>query len=212
MLATFIIEIVLAVYTVLRYKLNPVGRLSVIILVCLAVFQVAEYNVCEAGMMNSLMASRLGFVAITLLPPLGIHLIYELSETKKNQLVLPAYFTGAAFIFYFLFATQSLSGHQCFGNYVIFQMSANCGWLYGLYYYGWMLTGIWLCLDLAKEKTKPTMYGVMVAYAMFILPTATVNLLSPATTMGIPSIMCGFAVTLALVLAFWVLPRAGLRK
>ena len=73
MIATFAIEIGLAVYALWRYKLNLISRLAVAILVCLAAFQLAEFNVCEGGWIDRELASRLGYVAITALPPLGLH-------------------------------------------------------------------------------------------------------------------------------------------
>ncbi|GEM_PF-4205541 len=48
-------------------------------------------------------------------------------------------------------------------------------------------------------------FGVEIALA-FIVPTTAVNLINPATLAGIPSIMCGFAVLLAIILAGEVLP------
>lgn len=47
MLATLAIELVLALYTFWRYKLNAVTRIVMALLICLALFQWAEYNVCE---------------------------------------------------------------------------------------------------------------------------------------------------------------------
>ena len=40
-----------------------------------------------------------------------------------------------------------------------------------------------------------------------MVPTTAVNLVSPATIDGIPSIMCGFAVLLAIALVAGVAPR-----
>jgi len=52
----------------------------------------------------------------------------------------------------------------------------------------------------------------MLGYSIFIIPATTVNLVNPATISGIPSIMCGFAVLLALALGFAVLPVAAKRR
>jgi hypothetical protein len=212
MLATFVIEIVLAGWTLWRYKLNEVAKLAVALLVFLAIFQLAEYNVCETGWVDSVTASRIGYVAITMLPPLGIHLAYAIAKAKKRPLMWPAYITGAAFIAFFVFIGPALSGHTCFGNYVIFQMYPEASLLYALYYYGWMLAGTWLAWRLATAKTKLPLYGLAVGYMAFILPTTTVNLIDPETIKGIPSIMCGFAVIFALTLAFWIMPKAGTKK
>src|SRR5437660_1161960 len=79
MAATILIEISLAVYTVWRYKLNNLVRLAVAMLVSLAVFQLAEYFVCTG--LGSMAApwSRVGFVAITALPPLGLDIMHRLA-------------------------------------------------------------------------------------------------------------------------------------
>lgn len=212
MLATFAIEIALAVYALFRYKLNEVGRVAVTTLVFLAVFQLAEYNVCEIGWVDSITASRIGYVAITLLPPLGIHLAYALAGAKKRALLWPAYATAAAFAAFFLLVPTAMSGHSCLGNYIIFQMAPEASWLFGLYYYGWMFLGIWLCKRLAAPKTRVALAGLAIGYLAFIVPTTTVNLLDPATIQGIPSIMCGFAVLFALTVAFWIMPKGGEKR
>lgn len=213
MLATFIIEVAIALWVVFRYKLNEVGKMAVALLVFLAVFQFAEFNVCESGWIDSLLASRIGYVAITLLPPLGIHMAYALAGAKKRPLLLPAYATAVLFAVFFLTVGQALSGHQCMGNYIIFQVLPASSWLYALYYYGWLVAGVWLAFTLQKKPTwNSALTGLAVGYLAFMVPTTTVNLLDTATVEGIPSIMCGFAVLLAITLALWVLPKAGKKR
>jgi len=61
---------------------------------------------------------------------------------------------------------------------------------------------------LSKPHLRQALTGVVVGYASFILPTTAVNVLAPGTTRGIPSIMCGFAIIMALIIGLYVLPRA----
>lgn len=211
MIATFIIEIASALYVLFRYKLTPVSRVVVALLVGLATFQFAEYNVCEGAWgLDSLTWARVGYVAITALPPLGIHLITNLSGKRKPLLVAAAYATGAIFAFIFMFVGQGMLGEQCLGNYVIFKIAPWAALPYVLYYYGWMLIGtgyaVWLGQK-AKKNIRAALYSLAVGYMAFIIPTTTVNLLDPATASGIPSIMCGFAVILAIVLILKVVPE-----
>jgi len=214
MLGTCIVEIAFALWAIFRYKMNEAGRLVVLILVFLAIFQIAEFNVCETGWIDSLLASRLGYVAITMLPPLGIHLAYALAGAKKRPLLIPAYATAALFAVFFLFIGQALSGHLCLGNYVIFQVLPGSVWLYALYYYGWMIAGVRLCFTLQSGKLRAAsaLTGLAVGYLAFMVPTTTINFLDRATIEGIPSIMCGFAVVLAVTLVVWVLPKAGRKR
>lgn len=215
MLATFIIEIVLAVYVVMRYKLDTVGRLVVGLLLALAAFQVAEYNVCEGGWIDPMLASRLGYVAITLLPPLGIHLIYALAGSQKRPLLVPAYVSGAVCAVIFLLLTGTLTGNVCQGNYVIFQMAPWSVVVFSLYYFGWLGAGVWQCRRLARGKelkTQKALQWLAIGYLAFIIPTTVAHIVQPETLQAIPSVMCGFAVLLAVILAAQVIRFGGAKR
>lgn len=211
MLATFIIEIACAAWVVFRYKLTPITRLAVAILVCLAVFQLAEYNVCEGAWgMDSLGWARLGYVAITLLPPLGLHLAIRLAGQRQPVLVGAAYATAAVFALVFLFVGHGMQSQQCLGNYVIFQVAPWASLPYGAYYYGWLFVTVGYAWQagrvVGRRGQKRALYGLAAGYLAFIVPTTAVNGIDPATIAGIPSIMCGFAVALALAITLWMLP------
>ena len=61
--------------------------------------------------------------------------------------------------------------------------------------------------DAKKNQTKISALNWLAAgYLSFILPTTFVNLVNPETIEGIPSIMCGFAVLLAIILIGFVAP------
>lgn len=214
MIATFIIEIALAAYVLWRYKLNEVTRLVMLILVFLAIFQLAEFMICGGMGMDGIAWARVGYVSITLLPPLGIQLAYTIAKKKPDSIVWISWASAVAFIFFFSFATQSITGHVCQGNYVIFDVAPGSLWAYGFYYYGLLLTGIWLCMkwvgEVSKKQAK-ALRALAVGYGTFIIPTTTVNIIDPETLNGIPSIMCGFAVLLAFVMVFWMLPAIGKR-
>lgn len=212
MLATFIIEIACAVYVLWRYKLTPVTRLAALVLVGLATFQLAEYNICEGAWgVDSLTWARIGYVAITLLPPLGLHMATKLTGQKQPVLLSVAYGAAAVFSFFFLFVGHGLQSEQCLGNYVIFKTATWAIMPYAVYYYGLLMLTVgyaWQAArNISKSNQKRALYALAVGYLAFILPTTAVNIVDPVTIAGIPSIMCGFAVLLALILTFFVLPR-----
>jgi hypothetical protein len=211
MLATFIIEIALAVYVLYRYKLTPVTRLAVALLIGLATFQLAEYNICTAAWgVDGTTWARIGYIAITLLPPLGIHLATKLAGQNKPFLVTAAYVAAAFFVFIFLFVGHGVQAQQCLGNYAIFKIVPGAGMLYGIYYYGLLAVTVaytWSAAYTIKSTSKKhALYALAIGYLTFILPTTTANIIDPATLAGIPSIMCGFAVILAAILTLVVLP------
>ena len=212
MLATFIIEIICAIYVVARYKLTPITRLAVGILIGLAVFQIAEYNVCEGAWgVDSLTWARIGYVAITALPPLGLHLATRIAGKKQPRLVMGAYSVGIVFAFIFLFVGHGMQSQACLGNYVIFEIAHWAVIPYFLYYYGLLLITVWYSLNQAKQvkarNVKTALVSLALGYLAFIMPTTAVNIVDPSTIAGIPSIMCGFAVILAIILTGFVVPR-----
>src|SRR5580658_8582786 len=84
MLATIAVELILLFYSLWRYKLTPLVRIVILILLFLALFQYSEYNVCGGDGINAATWSRIGFAAITLLPALAIHLIQVIAGHRKQ--------------------------------------------------------------------------------------------------------------------------------
>lgn len=214
MIATFLIEIFMVIYVLWRYKLNLVSRIAVLILTMLATFQLAEYMVCAGpiGTPTDIWA-RIGFVAITLLPPLGIHLSSVLAGKRNQRLLVSIYGLAILFIGFFLFYSNAFVNKVCAGNYVIFNIDQSADLAYGLYYYGLLAGGTvyaWVQANRASSsKKKRALKAFSIGYILFMLPTAAVNIIMPDSIQGIPSVMCGFAVILAIVIVFWVLPSTG---
>jgi hypothetical protein len=218
MIATMVIELSLAVYTTWRYKLNNLVRLIVAMLIGLAVFQLAEYFVCTGIGSMAAPWSRVGFIAITALPPLGLHIMHKLAGKPQRRLVKTAYVTMAAYMLFFLAWPGTFTGHQCTGNYVIFQFTPNVTGTYTIYYFGWLLAGIGLgfrwanqLMSQGKSKLKQlqSVQGLILGYLVFLIPSAISMVVKPDARRGIPSVLCGFAVLLALTLVLYILPRAA---
>lgn len=210
MLATFAIEVVLLVYTLWRYKLTAVTRLVALLLLFLALFQLSEFMICGGLGMDGPAWTRFGFVSITLLPAFGMHLAVVLSGKKQPWLVALAYISAAVFVYYFAFVTSSLNGNECRPNYVVFDVHGTLMYFYILYYYGWLAITTSLALHWSKtSKLKKQLRGLSVGYAAFIIPTVLATIINPENAAGIPSIMCGFAVLMALALVGWVIPGSA---
>lgn len=210
MLATFVIETTFIFYVLWRYKMTAITRLVVAILACLAIFQAAEYMVCGGIGLQAGTWSRIGYGAITLLPPLGLHLAYKIAGRTNKYLITAAYATASAFVVYYVIITGAISGQTCYANYSVFDTHQASTFLYGLYYYGWLLTTVVVSLLFASQHKKHTgaLRALALGYAAFIVPTTAINLVDPSTIAGIPSIMCGFAILLAFALVGRVAPEA----
>jgi len=211
MITTFLIEGFAAGYVLWRYRKDMIAKLIVMTLASLAFFQLAEYMVCEnAFFLSSLDWARLGYVAITMLPPLGLHLGSVIAQKKTGMLIKIAYTNAAAFIIFFLFIGNGMQAEKCLGNYVIFTIAPHASLPYGIYYHGWLLTGIslfWRARQQIKNVArKQALTWLVIGYCSFMVPTLIINFVNPETIHGIPSIMCGFAVLFAFSLLFKVAP------
>jgi hypothetical protein len=210
MLATFLLEFSFAFYTYWRYKISTVSRLAIIMLTALGIFQLSEYMLCGGLELNGIEWVRLGYGAIALLPALGTHMIVALAGKKRPVLTSAAYASCAIFTGFYLMAADSVSLHTCYSNYAVFSSSAAIAWPFAIYYYGWLLIGVYLAWHWAEHvpRRRKALNFMITGYLAFILPTTAFNLVNPSTIRGIPSIMCGFAVLFAIILVVGILPNS----
>lgn len=217
MIATLLVEIIMLAYVLVRYRMTAIGRVVVATLGCLALFQLSEYNVCGGAGLSAVHWSRIGYVAITALPPLGLHLLYLLAGKPRRRLVWFAYGTMLLYMVYFISIPSAFRDYQCTGNYVVFQLGERATILYGAYYYGWLMGAMalgthWLGELPANVKgnanRRHMIKALIVGYLVFLIPTAVMNSVNPKTREGVPSIMCGFAVLFAFILVGYIAPRA----
>jgi hypothetical protein len=135
----------------------------------------------------------------------------KISGQKQRLVMAFAYATTVVFVYIFLFVGQGIASQECLGNYVIFQIAPWAVVPYTIYYYGWLLVSVVYALYMGTKKVKGNkqkgLYILIVGYLAFILPTTAAAVVDPSTIAGIPSIMCGFAVLLALILTGGVLPN-----
>lgn len=217
MISTFVVEIALATYVLWKYRHTMIGRISVVLLICLALFQLAEWMVCEGALgLDQITWSRIGFVAIGLLPALGLHLVHLLASRKNTIIPILGYLATLAFSAYFIVATHGITGAVCGGNYVIFHVAPEAIRLFTLYYYSMLALGAGFALYWAASEsnkhTRRALRWFVAGYAVFMVPTAIVNTIDPSTIAAIPSIMCGFAVMFAFILVFGILPAYSKSK
>lgn len=217
MLGTFMVEIGLSLYSFFKLKKSRVKNLIIFTLLLLATFQLSEYFVCSgSGLSEINIASRIGYVAITFLPPLGIHLLNEIVGRRKHWTILFSYSLAICFTLFFLLYPNSINDSICTGNYVIFSFYGGMNLLYGVYYFGLLLFSIGLASYFVYRKTNKklnkTLFWFIFGILSFLLPTGIIFLLAPSTGQAIPSIMCGFAIIYALILVDRIAPSAISKK
>lgn len=217
MIATMLIELAMAVFIFVRIKKSAIKNVAVITLVLLAVFQLAEFLVCQGySGISSLLISRIGFVAITFLPPLGVHTANVIAGRKHNWSTYTSYILALGFAIYFLIVTNSVNQSICSGNYVIFHLGTAASMIYGIYYFsligGLLALVVYLAMIQKISKKRQALWWLMVGALAFLIPTGIVYFSGNQAASAIPSVMCGFAVIYAIVLALRVVPLASAKK
>lgn len=216
MMITMLVEFIGAIWVAARYRLNKVGWLTVGLLVFLGTFQLAEFVMCENLSLKDHALAQIGYMSITMLPPLGVSLAMAIAKKKSliGQIIM--YVLCLGFVIYWGFFQFSIDGEKCYGNYVFIEAGNDAMWMYGTYYYVLLAIGTVLSLYWSfKTDDKRQAWALRwltVGYVVFIMPTIIVAIIDPHVDNSIPSVMCGFAVMLALVLIFAVIPLAGTKR
>ena len=207
MLATMVIEGALALYILLRYRKGLFAKMAALLLVLLGIFQLSEYQVC--GTHDPQFWSHFGFIAITLLPITGLQLVSLVS--KKRHLFFIGYAIAIVISLVFFFVPQSVTGAYCGGNYIIFSGSAAIYEFFAAYYFVFLIFGIWEALEVMRETGKKMVHRILqwfiVGYLSFMLPMGIVYAFYAPARVAVTSIMCGFAVILAFIVAFLIVPK-----
>ncbi len=203
-LLTFVVEFILAAYVIIRYRHTLFGRISALLLILLGTFQLSEYFICTTS--HTDIATRIGYAAITFLPILSIHLIAI--ATKKTALTLVGYIAASIITGVILFVPGVFEYTNCSGKFVIFFNKFYFSLWFGAYYLFFILAGIFLAVSRLYNQhySKRLLKWFLIGYASFLVPTAALFVLIEATRIAVGSIMCGFAVLLAIILVVKILP------
>lgn len=219
MIGTFLLETAMIFYILGRYVLTPTIRIVLLILLFLAVFQLSEFGICQNYILSGNVWAKIGFSAITMLPPLGLHLVYSLKNISLGHRYLYFYAPACLWISLFVFGNIMLS-QGCTGNYVIFQIKKPYDLLYYLWYDALLVYAIavaWIHTKTIKKNKRllSAHWALILGYLTFILPSIAVRLLfefNDTSASALPSIMCGFAVLFAGLLTYKLVPNTTKKK
>lgn len=207
MLVTMAIEGALAIYVLAKYRRGAFAKLAAALIALLGIFQLSEYQVC--GDHYPQFWAHFGLVAITLLPVVGLQLISFV--TRNRRFLMLGYALAIILALIFAFIPQSITGSFCGGNYVIFDGPAGLYRFYGAYYSAFLIFEIWELLGAMHKHKNGAIQWVLqwfiIGYLSFMVPMGVVYAVYAPARTAVASIMCGFAVILALIIAFQIVPK-----
>jgi hypothetical protein len=203
-LATFVIELGLALFVLYRYKMTAFSRLAALIFILLGTFQLAEYKMCTGG--NAQLWSKIGVASITLLPVMAMHLTTMLIRPSRWTCV--GYMLGVCIIAAIFYLPVPILPH-CTGKFVVLGFNDLFGMIFYLYYALFLFIALEMIVRTMRNHKgdEQELFWALMVYLAFLVPTAVVYFMITTSRAGVPSIMCGFAVFGALVVVFKELPR-----
>ncbi len=205
------IELLLLINLLIFAEKNPVNRKAILLLFFLFIYQLFEFLICYAGLTFSFMV-YLSFVAITFLPPLGLHIVLEYFFTK-HKLYYLLYLPAILILTYYLTMLHQFEVMKCTVIYVVFNYPL--GFLYGVLYYSPVLmVMIFLFIEYRegkniekKAQSKLLLYG----YISTFIPMSAAVFFYPDATLFIESVLCKLALILAVCYSIFAL-RNGKSK
>lgn len=205
-LVTFIVEFALSIYVFFTQRKTLFGQVVAALLLSLSLFQLAEYVVCTTDV-DAYYWMRIGYISITLLPALGLHLVRIINHQKSvwiNWIANVLAFVLSSFI---LFSPESMYGFSCTGKFVIFEIDTLLRFAHGIFYWVFLVIAIYaMVMHIWNDHNREINMWLLIGYLIFIVPSLVLAVISMHFFSGLPSIMCGFAILLALILVLKVVP------
>ncbi len=206
-LTTAIIEFLLALILLWRFKKSVVTVFTALLLFFLGGYQFAEFMFCVSG--NTVLWASIGFISYTFLPAVGLHYMISLHKPRKHKmLVFLLYIPTAISVALPIFIKNFIIGGVC-NTFTItvhnrfFQEHPLFSFLYILYYFGYIIMA---CILMEryykgeKDKIKKKVYGYVLAGMLIItVPALILLVIMPSLKMVFPSMYCHFALAFGIM-------------
>lgn len=203
-IGTALFEILAAAWVLSGPGRRPIVRTTAAILFFLAGYQVVEAAICSLAPGNGFLP-RLAFMVVTWLPPLGILLVSFLLGPGARTARLFAYGMLALALgieLWIAFDTSFATLSVCNAVYARYDHAMPGFLAYSAYY--WLgLLGLVALSAHGATRPRDAHAGrlaklVLIGSTAFIVPAVLTSRFVPATEGALPSIMCHFAILLAI--------------
>ena len=206
--AIFAIEWILGL--IVLWKRRNAGRfkeaygIAACILFFLGFYQFTQGMFCLG---NVQLWGLAGFLTYTFLPAMGVHFAYVLLG-KKDRKMYWIYSFPILFSLIAVLTPNFVKIASCSRYFIVAQHSWSdlLRWIYGIYYFGFIIYTAYLCSQESKRDRKDrkmVMAGLVGIFA-FTIPTFILIILFPALEIGFPSILCEFALLFAVCLFYMI--------
>lgn len=206
-LATATLEVGAAVWALRGPGRKPIIYTTSAILICLAGYQIVEAIFCTGSAVTLAFLPRMAFMIVAWLPPTGLLLVAHLYPTRKRTLYVYAYgmyLFCAALVLGIATDKGFVSATVCE---IVFARYANPTAIYrtyGMFYQSGLFAMLLISaygVTISDDHRQRILLGqVLLGSIAFIFPSLVTIVVVPMTNNALPSIMCHFALLLALFL------------
>ncbi len=205
------IELILLINVFIFAEKNKINFLVISIIFLLMFYQAFEFIMCNLGLDSSFNAF-LAFADISFLPPLGLYFVLSFYKYRSKYFVF-IFLPAIAFVIYYSTIIEQFNVNACTVFYAIYKYPQ--GDLYGFFYYTLVLITMALLIHgIRKSSDKRVIHlskVLLTAYILISIPVVTAFVLVLSDQMllvhSIVSVMCKFAVLLAVALTYFVLNK-----
>lgn len=207
-LFTAIIEFALSGYMLFKYRLASTRYFFAAVLIVLGAYQFSEFMLCKTSSPEAWATA--GFAIYTFLPALGLHGTMTCLGRKSKPFIfyaLPAFFVILAILYQdFILLSQCQVIFVTVRN-ALFQTGTLSQTLlfslYTLYYAGFIMWSCILCLIAFRREPNFNRKKILLMFPIGVivmtLPTYILMVIFPTLNHRFPSVLCHFALLLALV-------------
>lgn len=199
----FIIELVFLVIILKRNNQHPSFLPICFIMALLQIYQLSEFMICIGIDPN--ITGRIAFVSITFLPPTG-HVLTSKTVNWKYRDYFVWFGFGLGFALFFIFTPDAVELVSCNPFYAVYEYKMAA--LYGWYYMGNIFWSLILILHFIIKNSNIhqnlASALILLGYLACLLPVGImIYLVDPKFGNAVPSIMCKYAIVLAIILFFY---------
>jgi hypothetical protein len=206
-LSTFIIEFLLAMFFLLKNPKDKLNRIISLTSFLLGFYQLNEFLICTTG---ANLFTRLALVTTAILPGLGISYALILSR-KKMKFYWHALIYSPAIFFILMFILSSYLKQSAFCSTVFIQYPNTnlLGKLFSLYYTVYLVASMILfyffSLQFKSKYERRLSHLGILGILLFTVPTFIFLLFIPALKIKFASVLCEFALLLAIefIIVLW---------
>jgi hypothetical protein len=203
-LSTFVIEFLLAAFFLLKNPRDNLNRMIALISLLLGVYQLNEFLICVTGLG---LFTKLAMITTAILPGLAITYALIISRKKlKAYWHALIYAPAVFFILMFILSNHLANPTICNSVFVQYSGGGLLAAFFGSYYLIYLMVSaiiFYFAASNAKSKYEERLARLgMLGMFIFTIPTFVFLLFLPALKIQFASVLCEFALLLAIELVF----------